>query len=496
MPKPGKPASLTTLLGKAERAVYVIDAKGRFAFGNAALSELLGMHAEELVGLPCRYLAEPDPDPRQALVDALAPAPMLDSTTVGNVALPGRVGGSEGGDRRGFRVQFHHLGDEMQTPTAVLAVVLGPAGTPPREEKSPPPGETLRDPIALDSLIRRIHRVEQARFPLARWQGMSAAARRLREQIKIAAYAAAPVLICGAVGETRRRLALTVHYLSAKRQLSAGRSRGGAEQSPAEAALRPTLLPLSAAFLDAERLQSAVTGFLQRLGGELTGDVLVTGIEELSESAQTELLGLMDLPGLSLRVLATTEANDSAALAGLKPDLLERLRTLVIDIPPLAARCEDIPLFAQDILQRYAAERLAERDRGRMPEDEAEAPRQWAGFAAAAMDRLIRYRWPGDVPELEEAIAAACERSRGPVIQPEDLPSTLTHAEEAARHPPPEIEIAPLKETLERVEAKLIAEALAATGGNKAEAARRLEVSRGHLVRRCEQLAEPIAEFT
>jgi DNA-binding NtrC family response regulator len=163
---------------------------------------------------------------------------------------------------------------------------------------------------------------------------------------------------------------------------------------------------------------------------------------------------------VDVRVIAATNA-DVARLAAegrFREDLLYRLNTVEVRLPPLRDRREDLP--------RLAALFLARARRGG-----AEGPRR---FSAAAMEALLAHAWPGNVRELVHVVERARLLARGEEIEADDL---------ALR---PRGDGAPRLEdlTLEQAERYLIERALAQHGGNVSDAARALGLSRSALYRR------------
>jgi DNA-binding NtrC family response regulator len=92
-----------------------------------------------------------------------------------------------------------------------------------------------------------------------------------------------------------------------------------------------------------------------------------------------------------------------------REDLYYRLRGVVLEVPPLRDRLDDLPFMADAILERLAAERGA-------------VPKR---IAPAALDALARHTWPGNVRELDNALRAAALFAEGPVIQLHDLTSNV-----------------------------------------------------------------------
>src|ERR1700749_1627278 len=107
--------------------------------------------------------------------------------------------------------------------------------------------------------------------------------------------------------------------------------------------------------------------------------VLETGEIERVGSSRTKHVDVPVIPA------TTTNLQDAIAAGNFREDLLFRLNTVEIPIPPLRERREDIPVLAAYFLKRYAA-------RYRIPV---------TGFAASALQAMIQYSWPGNVRELE-----------------------------------------------------------------------------------------------
>jgi DNA-binding NtrC family response regulator len=163
---------------------------------------------------------------------------------------------------------------------------------------------------------------------------------------------------------------------------------------------------------------------------------------------------------VDVRVLAATNADVARAAAEgvFREDLLYRLNTVEVRLPPLRERREDIPDLARAFLTRVHG-----------------SPRK---LTAAAMEALLAHSWPGNVRELEHVIERACLLAAGDEIGPDDL--LLRNRTDG----PPRLE----EMTLEQVERYLIERALAAQGGNVSEAARVLGLSRSALYRRLASL--------
>lgn len=182
------------------------------------------------------------------------------------------------------------------------------------------------------------------------------------------------------------------------------------------------------------------------------------------ETGEFERLGSSRTQRADVRVISATNADlRSAAAAGtFRPDLLFRLNTVEITLPPLRERREDIPLLAAHFLSRYAAQYR----------------RPVHGFEPAALERMLHYAWPGNVRELDHTLERAVLMARSEYISLSDLalqadgPTTPNSLDEM---------------DLEAVEAHLVRKALNRYQGNVSAAAEALGLSRGALYRRMEK---------
>ncbi len=181
------------------------------------------------------------------------------------------------------------------------------------------------------------------------------------------------------------------------------------------------------------------------------------------ESGEVERVGSSRSRRVNVRVLSATNADlPTACAAGqFREDLLFRLNTVEIRVPPLRERREDIPVLGAHFLARYAA-------RYRRPVQR---------FDPAAMQALMQYSWPGNVRELDHTVERAVLMSRNPEIQPGDLSLSSPRAQS------PNLEDL----SLEAVEAVLVRKALQRFQGNVSQAAEALGLSRGALYRRMEK---------
>jgi len=178
------------------------------------------------------------------------------------------------------------------------------------------------------------------------------------------------------------------------------------------------------------------------------------------ETGNFERVGSSKTMHANVRIISATNANlqDEIAAGRFRQDLLFRLNTIQISLPPLRDRREDIMPLANSFLRQHA-----QRYR-----------KQISGFDEAVRERLLQHRFPGNVRELDHIVERAVLMAQDRQIRAADL--GLTPAATASRS---------LEEmSLEEVEAFLIKKALARNDGNARRAAEALGLSRSAFYRR------------
>ncbi len=285
------------------------------------------------------------------------------------------------------------------------------------------------------------------------------------------------VLISGPAGAGKERLARFVHDHS---------SRAGGPFVAVNCGAMPEQLLESELFGHAKGSFAGATS--DRVGlfeAANTGSLFLDEIGELSPSTQTRLLGVLQerevrrigdnlSRSVDVRIIAATHSDLAVdvKLGRFREDLYYRLRVVELDVPPLRERPEDVLPLAR-VMLATASERLG---------------RSLAGFAPSACEALLAHDWPGNVRELQNAIERAVALARGQLIEPEDLPKleprTRPGLDSAARVREHAAEHRRLDMTLADIEREHILAVLDASGGNKAEAARRLGIGTATLFRK------------
>jgi DNA-binding NtrC family response regulator len=203
------------------------------------------------------------------------------------------------------------------------------------------------------------------------------------------------------------------------------------------------------------------------------GTLLLDEVSTISHDIQIKLLrviqerefrrlGGLDNIQVDVRIIAATNTDLQAAVrqGTFRDDLYYRLNVIVIKIPPLRERSEDIPMLAKHFMKKYGDEN--ERDNLRLE--------------PSALKVLMEYPWPGNVRELENAIERAAVLVQGNSITVDLFPKniSLPYPETPERYIQDNL---PLKEKVGNFEKAIILAALEKTGWNQKKAAHLLAVN-------------------
>ncbi len=329
----------------------------------------------------------------------------------------------------------------------------------------------LRTQVELHRALQRAARLE-AENRLLRAEGRpeflatAPAMQAVLETISRVGPSDANVLITGEHGTGKEVVARTLHALSARASRSLVAVNTGA--IPDGVFESELFGHVKGAFTDARtdrigrfELADGGTIFLDEIGNVPLRQQ--AKLLRVLESGEVERVGSSRSRRVNVRVLSATNTDlPGACQAGqFREDLLFRLNTVEVRVPPLRERREDIALLGAHFLARYAA-------RYRRPVQR---------FDPAALQAMMQYSWPGNVRELEHTIERAVLMSRTPEIQPADLSLSSPRAQTQN-----------LEDlSLEAVEAVLVRKALQRFQGNVSQAAEALGLSRGALYRRMEK---------
>jgi DNA-binding NtrC family response regulator len=268
---------------------------------------------------------------------------------------------------------------------------------------------------ALEGENERLRRQLATEGQFGQMLGTSAAMRRVFELADRVAASDATVLILGESGSGKELLAQEIHNRSARAE-------------------RP-FVPVNCAALPENLIESelfgyekgAFTGAAQQKKGKFelasSGTLFLDEIGDMNpvtqakvlralENHKIERLGGTTSIGVDVRVISATHRNLPAEIAAgrFREDLYYRLRVVTLELPPLRAHKEDIPLLVAAFLCLLAARHARAVSVRLRPE---------------ALDCLLRYAWPGNVRELKNALERSLVLSRSEEIGLEDLPEEI-----------------------------------------------------------------------
>jgi two-component system NtrC family response regulator len=352
-------------------------------------------------------------------------------------------------------------------------------------------------PIDFDALVLVVHRamerqslleeVRTLRSALDQRYGFESIVGRSKKLLRLLDQAArvsqhdTTVLIQGETGTGKELIAHAIHQNSRRRTK---------EFVPINCGAIPKDLVESELFGYA---RGAFTGAVSNKPGRIEaadgGTLFLDEVGELPLDAQVKLLRVLqegELPKVGasspirvdIRVVAATHRNLSAMIEDgtFREDLYYRLAVVPLQIPALRERREDIPELIDALFKRA-------KDRHHLPN---------ARLSPGVLQRLMSYRWPGNVRQLENVLERLLVLSSSDLISEEDLPEELQRASTNSGSLWPELPEEGV--SLEGIERELITRALERFRGNQTQAARYLDISRRTLIYRMEKhglLADP-----
>jgi DNA-binding NtrC family response regulator len=521
-------ASKNGLVSGGERLPQALLTKGREVhLGGAALTleEVPDSEVEPALAVSC----PPEPAPPSRSTSFHAPPPELRSPRAA-LRLIRSLGGSSADEETGLAAAgpvlgaetlllFHVDGDDIalvechgafpeaatarllaladrqtalpdpSTGALILLGEIGGRGTPRLAAIFSPPGpaETAWERDLFDYLAARLAgaaapSLRPAAQPVSKpapalrlapgmVPGVSPGGQALLAEIEAAAQSRRDVLVLGETGTGKELAARTLH--------ASGPAAGGPF-----VAINCAAIPADLAEAELFGIQGRVATGVDPRPGVFTrangGTLLLDEIGELAPELQAKLLRVLEerevLPvgapaprKIEVRVVSASNRDlaEEVAAGRFRADLYFRLRGVQITVPPLRERREDIPILAAALAGRAASER----------------GKAILGIGRGALARLVAHNWPGNVRELASEMERAVHLCpEGGVLSTHHLtiepPAGRAPGVQAAAPVQPEPSLAERVAALERA---ALAAALAASGGNKAKAARALGLTRNGL---------------
>ncbi|WP_322406584.1 sigma-54 dependent transcriptional regulator [Idiomarina sp. PL1-037] len=324
------------------------------------------------------------------------------------------------------------------------------------------------------SLQRELKRYRQQQKGPGGLVGQSPSMRKLYDQIERIAPADGSVLITGESGTGKELVAKALHQLSdrAEQSFQAVNCAG----IPADLMESEFFGHAAGAFTGAQKKRQ---GLLKQADG---GTLLLDEIGEMPMALQAKLLRVLqegtiravgsdEEETVNVRILAATHQDLEKQVEDgrFRQDLFYRLETFSLRVPPLRERGEDIERLANYFLQQL----------------QKNSDKTVRSISPAALEQLYRYRFPGNVRELQNAIERAFTFSRDDKIAVEDLPQRILDSEHES-----EVDYGTEWPTLDEYQNQYIRKVLSHAEGNKSKAAEILGVTRRTLYRWLEQHGE------
>jgi DNA-binding NtrC family response regulator len=271
--------------------------------------------------------------------------------------------------------------------------------------------------------VQRLRQEVSARYSFSNIVGKSAAMQRIYDLITDVAKTDATVLIQGETGTGKELIAKAIHYNSSRRDLPfVGVSC---------AAIPDTLLESELFGYEKGAFTGALKTRIGRFEQADAGTIFLDEIGDIPLTTQAKLLRVLqerefervggnDTVHVNVRLISATNKDLRKAIQQntFREDLFYRLNVVLITVPPLRERLEDLPLLAFHFLQMYA---------GRFNKAVND-------IEPAAIQLLAQQRWPGNVRELENAIERGVILEKSEALTKETIARCLQPGEQSSFH--------------------------------------------------------------
>jgi transcriptional regulator with PAS, ATPase and Fis domain len=441
-----KDGFLRSLFKSIPCGVFIVDKDNRVQAVNRALEQIIGFNQAGMIGLRGGEILNclnASKDPRGCGYSTECNSCVVRRSAIDAI--------------KGARVYKNRAGLQLDRDGQVLDMQILVSAAPFDHDGERYAAVIIEDITELSGLRRRLN--EEHSF--AGIIGNDNEMKELFQTIEEVADVKIPILIQGESGTGKELVASAIH------------NKGPRAQKP--------FVPVNCAALPEGLIESelfghvkgAFTGAVKDKRGRFDladkGTLFLDEVADLPRPLQAKLLrvlqeGSFERVGdekthkVDVRIISATNRDLKRAMEKdeFREDLYYRLNVIPIYIPPLRKRKNDVPLLVEAFLGKAAEDGQAV-----------------CGISKEALSVMTEYSWPGNIRELQSAIRFAIVKSRGQDIRTEHLPMELQNAANSFVSQGPARKLSP----------DAVRDALAQTGGNKAKAARLLNVGRATLYR-------------
>jgi PAS domain S-box-containing protein len=426
-----KSSDARLILDSVAEGVFAVDRDWRITYFNKAAERITGFTKKEAVGQHCYNIFRASCCQEGCVL---------------------RQSMETGRDITGLRIDILDRNNK-EKPISVSTAVL-------KDSSGDVTGgvEIFRDISVVEELRREIKKTYRFRDMVSKNHRMQ----EIFSLIPDVASSRASVLIQGPTGSGKELLARAIHFESPRADKPFVKVNCGALP---DALLESELFGhVAGAFTDAKtsrkgrfELADGGTMFLDEIG-DVSPAMQVRLLRVLQEG-MFEPVGSSESIAVDVRVISAThrDLKDLVAEGTFRDDLFYRINTVVLRIPPLKERLEDLPLLVEEFLDKFNS--LTGKSVG--------------SVSSSTMGILMRHDWPGNIRELEHVIEHAFVLVKGETIRPEHLPPGMGASDSGQGLAP-----------IERSERSAILEALEENAFDRAKTSRQLGISRTTLWRK------------